>query len=64
MSRSNGDTSNTLPASIRRQACTEANRRYLRALPEFRVDAELPLDLHRMLGEMERAEARSTRGDR
>lgn len=64
MSRSNGDNSNTLQSSIRRQAGTEANTRYLRALPEFRVDAELPMDLRRMLGEMERAEARSTRGDR
>lgn len=64
MSRSNGDKSNTLPASIRRQAGTEANMRYLRTLPEFRVDAELPIDLRRKLGEMERAEARPTRGNR
>lgn len=64
MSRSKGDKSNTLPACIRRQIGTEANMRYLRALPEFRVDAELPIDLRRMLGEMERAEARSGRGER
>ena len=64
MSRSKGNKLNALTASIRRQASTEANRRYLRALPEFRVDAELPTDLRRMLGEMERAEARSARGNR
>jgi hypothetical protein len=64
MSRSKGDRSSTLPANIRRQIGTEANMRYLRALPEFRVDAELPIDLRRILGEMKRAEARSTRNER
>lgn len=64
MSRSNGDKSNTLQATIRRQIGTEANMRYLRSLPEFQADAELPMGLRRMLGEVERAEARSTCGER
>lgn len=59
MSRSNGDQPHTLPASIRRQIGTEANLRYLRSLPTFRVDPELPVDLREILNEMERAEARA-----
>jgi hypothetical protein len=59
MSRSNGDQSHTLPAGIRRQIGSETNLRFLRSLPVFRVDTELPVDLREILSEMERAEARA-----
>jgi hypothetical protein len=64
MSRSNGDRSHTLSASIRRQIGTEANVRYLRSLPAFRVDLELPADLREILNKMERNEARAAKRER
>lgn len=64
MSRNNGDQSRTLPASIRRQFGTEANVRYLRSLPAFRVDAELPADLREILDEMKRKETPATKRKR
>lgn len=61
MSRSNGDQPHTLPANIRRQIGSEANVRFLRAMPAFRVDAELPTDLRDKLKELDRAEAAGRR---
>ncbi|HET9535325.1 MAG TPA: hypothetical protein VFP43_08275 [Mesorhizobium sp.] len=46
----------SLPANIVRQVKTEANRRYLRSLPVFRVESELPDDFRDMLKRMEREE--------
>jgi hypothetical protein len=64
MSRSNGNKSQTLPASIRRQIRTEANARYLRSMPAFRIETELPADLRKILTEMERAEALAAKPER
>ena len=41
---------------IRRQFGTEANRRYLRDLPIFRVDSKLPPTFDDLLEEIDRAE--------
>lgn len=57
MSRSNDDQPHILAATIRRQIGSEANARFLRSMPAFRVDAELPTDLRDMLRELDRAEA-------
>ena len=54
MSRSKKQQHANLPASIMRQAGDAANVRYLRSLPIFRVDLELPEDIREMLEKMER----------
>ncbi len=38
--------------------------RYLRSLPAFRVDLELPADLREILNKMERNEARAAKRER
>ena len=53
MPRSKRDSSQSLQASITRHAGTEANRRYLRSLPVFSVDTELPKEICDMLKQLE-----------
>jgi hypothetical protein len=48
----------TMDSGIRRQLGTEANRRYLRDLPIFRIDTSLPSNLDELLGELDRVEQR------
>lgn len=45
-----------MDSGIRRQLGSEANRRYLRNLPIFRVDPKLPRKLSALLEEIERSE--------
>jgi hypothetical protein len=54
MSRSKKNQRAHLTASIMRQTGEEANVRYMRSLPIFRVDLELPEDMREMLEKMER----------
>jgi len=64
MSRSNGEQPNQLSAEIRRQMGTAANTRFLRALPLFRADPEIPEPFVRLLREIDRAERRERRVSR
>ena len=45
-----------LARDIRRQIGTQANTRFLRRMPVFAVDENLPQDLSALLGALERAE--------
>ncbi|MGI6854757.1 hypothetical protein [Mesorhizobium sp. 1B3] len=56
MSRSNGMKPNEISKEIKRQIGQQANARYLRALPLFRVDKELPKSFHGLLRDIDRAE--------
>lgn len=51
-------------SGVRRQIGTEANRRYLRELPIFRLDESVPSNFDDLLRQMERAEQRQQRSDR
>ena len=53
-----------MDSGIRRQFGTEANRRYLRDLPIFRVDAKLPPTFDDLLEEIDRAEQKRKRAGR
>jgi hypothetical protein len=53
-----------LPATIMGQIGSESNTRYLHSLPVFRVDPELPEEMLDRLGDLERAENRTTRRER
>lgn len=64
MSRSNGNQPTQLSAQIRRQIGTADNKRFLRAMPLFKVDRELPKDLDHLLDELDRAEKRKRRRSR
>lgn len=46
----------TMDSGIRSQIGTEANRRYLRDLPIFRIDTRLPDDLAGLLEAIDRKE--------
>ena len=50
-----------MSSGIRRQIGTEANRRYLRDLPIFRLDPKLPKSLGELLEEIDQAEEKRTR---
>ena len=57
MSRgSSKDQRQSLPVAIAGQIGSEANRRYLRSLPVFRDDPELPEEMRDMLDDLERVE--------
>ncbi len=58
MSRSNGNQPTQTSAEIRRQIGTADNKRFLRAMPLFKVDPKLPEKLEHLLDEIDRAEHR------
>ncbi|HTV68523.1 MAG TPA: hypothetical protein VMF90_08305 [Rhizobiaceae bacterium] len=59
----NGQTKmDSLAATIRRQAGAERNQRYLRSLPQFKLDGDMPDELGRLLSELDRAEVKARRG--
>lgn len=61
MPRSNGHQPTSLSAEIRRQIGTADNKRFLRAMPLFKVDPKVPEELDHLLDEIDRAEKRKTR---
>lgn len=58
MSRSSGATPNEISKEIRRQIGQAANKRFLRSLPQFHVDPDLPEPFTGLLAEIERTELR------
>lgn len=63
----NGNNSNKrtgLAADIRRQVGTEATKRFLRTLPAFRLDKEVPKHFRELLERLEGAEATPDNGGR
>lgn len=53
-----------ISAEIRRQIGTEANKRYLGALPIFKVDPKLPESFDHLLDGIDHAETRKRRRTR
>jgi hypothetical protein len=54
---SSKDQRQNLPATIVGQIGSESNTRYLRSLPVFHVDPELPEEIRGILDDLERSEA-------
>jgi len=57
MTRNNGNRSDELAADIRRQFGTEATTRFLRTLPSFRTEADIPEHFRDLLDRLDGAEA-------
>ncbi|WP_192252139.1 hypothetical protein [Mesorhizobium silamurunense] len=53
-----------LAADIRRQVGTEATKRFLRTLPAFRLEKEMPKHFRELLDRLEGAEAEKVGGER
>lgn len=51
-----------LEREVRRQFAAPATRRFLRALPAFRVDSTMPPRFHDLLAALDRAEQSSDAG--
>ncbi|RWB61307.1 MAG: hypothetical protein EOQ47_00225 [Mesorhizobium sp.] len=63
----NGNDSNRrakLAADIRRRVGTEATKRFLRTLPAFRLEKEVPKRLTELLDRLDEAEAGEVGGER
>jgi hypothetical protein len=56
MAQKEDSAMDALARDIRRQIGTPANTRFLRRMPVFAVDENLPQDLSALLGALERAE--------
>jgi hypothetical protein len=57
MTRNKGDRREGLTADIRRQFGTEATTRFLRALPAFRMEADIPDHFRELLDRLDGIEA-------
>ncbi|CDX24044.1 conserved hypothetical protein [Mesorhizobium sp. ORS 3324] len=57
MNGTNGERRAKLANDIRRQVGTEATKRFLRTLPAFRLEREVPKRLTDLLDRLEAAEA-------
>ncbi|RWA71367.1 hypothetical protein EN836_15730 [Mesorhizobium sp. M1C.F.Ca.ET.193.01.1.1] len=64
MNGNNGERSAGLANDIRRQVGTEATKRFLRTLPVFRLEKEVPKRLTDLLDRLEGAEAERVGGER
>ena len=58
------DRREELAADIKRKMGTEATKRFLRTLPAFRLQADLPEHLRELLDRLEGAEASVAGGER
>jgi hypothetical protein len=58
MNHKNRERKKAMDSSIRRLIGSDANRSYLRALPAFRVETNLPNNLAALLDRLQRAEER------
>ena len=57
MTRNNGERPEGLAADIRRQLGTEATKRFLRTLPAFRAEADIPDHFRQLLDRLDGAES-------
>ncbi|MDG4881061.1 hypothetical protein [Mesorhizobium sp. WSM4884] len=64
MKGNNGDRRARLANDIRRQVGTEATKRFLRTLPVFRLEKEVPKRLTDLLDRLDGAEADKAGGAR
>ena len=64
MNGNNGNRRAELANDIRRQAGSEATKRFLRTLPAFRLEKEVPRQLSDLLDRLDGAEAEAAGGRR
>ncbi|MDX8522890.1 hypothetical protein RFM68_00060 [Mesorhizobium sp. MSK_1335] len=64
MNGNDGKRRAELANDIRRQAGSEATKRFLRTLPTFRLEKEVPKRLSDLLDRLEGATAKKARGGR
>ena len=64
MNGNNGNRRAELANDIRRQAGSEATKRFLRTLPAFRLEKEVPRRLSDLLDRLAGAEAKKASGGR
>jgi hypothetical protein len=64
MVRNNGDRGEELAADVRRQFGTEATTRFLRTLPAFRTEADIPDHFRELLDRLDGIEASLAGGER
>ncbi|MDX8477341.1 hypothetical protein RFN28_02470 [Mesorhizobium sp. VK24D] len=64
MNGTSGERRAKLAHDIRRQIGTEATKRFLRTLPAFRLEKEVPKRLTDLLDRLEGAEAAKAGGER
>ena len=64
MNGNNGNRRAELANDIRRQASSEATKRFLRTLPAFRLEKEVPRQLSELLDRLDGAEAQTASGGR
>ncbi|MER8971459.1 hypothetical protein [Mesorhizobium sp. M0800] len=64
MPRRNGEKRVGLAADIRRQLGTEATKRFLRTLPAFRTESDIPDRLKELLDRLDGVEAKVVAGGR
>ena len=64
MNGNNSQKRTELAADIRRQVGTEATKRFLRTLPAFRLEKEMPKHFKELLDRLEGVEAATQNGGR
>ncbi|RWB74098.1 MAG: hypothetical protein EOQ50_16615 [Mesorhizobium sp.] len=64
MNGNNGNRRAELANDIKRQAGSEATKRFLRTLPAFRLEKEVPRRLSDLLDRLDAADARKAGGER
>jgi len=64
MNLNNGNRSEDLAADVRRQFGTEATKRFLRTLPAFRTEADIPDRFRDLLDRLDGIEASVADGQR
>jgi hypothetical protein len=64
MNGNNGNRRAELANDIRRQAGSEATKRFMRTLPAFRLEKEVPQRLSDLLDRLDSAEAKTAGGRR
>jgi len=64
MNGNNGNRRAELANDIRRQAGSEATKRFMRTLPAFRLEKEVPQRLSDLLDRLDGAEAKNAGGGR
>ncbi|MBZ9988311.1 hypothetical protein LB572_14530 [Mesorhizobium sp. BH1-1-5] len=64
MNGNNGNRRAELANDIRRQAGSEATKRFMRTLPAFRLEKKVPQRLSDLLDRLDNAEAKTAGGGR
>ena len=64
MNGKKGDKRGEIATDVRRQFGSEATQRFLRALPAFRLETDMPKHLRELLDRLEGADTKAAGGER